>query len=239
MSFWDFAKVLAPTLVSGAATVYGASQTNKGNDKASAQLVQAQREATAAEQKALATATAQMKEQQSAASPGLLAMNEIIGRGESLTPMQLRTLDDARRKTADSLQGGSLRGSARATSATIADVEGRMTDQFMDSNRNRADGAAGTMASQYFGAGNKIASLATDTGRSVSNGLISTGEVNAANTMGQTATNGKAIGDISALIADQFKAKDQERRDSSYAPVGYDDGRNEASKRGRSILLGA
>lgn len=220
MSFWDFAKALAPAVIAGGATLLGTKVASDASDKSSARLIDAQNRATAAEEKALAQATETQKQQQQAASPGLIAMQQMVGKGDDLTPQQLRLLDDARRKTADSLQGGSLRGSARATSATIADVEGRMTDQFIDSNRNRADGAASTLAGRYFGAGDNISTLAQKTGQSVSNNLINTGNVDAANIQGQAALKGNAIGDIGALIADQFKKENTERRDSSYAPVG-------------------
>lgn len=220
MAFWDFAKVLAPTLISGAATLYGTKVASDASDKSSARLIDAQNRATAAEEKALAAATKTQQQQQEMASPGLMAMRDMVGQGDVLTPQQMRLLDEARRKTADSLQGGGLRGSARATAATIADVEGRMTDQFMDSNRTRADGAATTLAGRYFGAGDNISTLTQKTGQSVSNNLINTGNVDAANIQGQAALKGNAIGDIGALIADQFKIDNQKRRDSSYAPVG-------------------
>ncbi len=222
MSFWDFALKMAPTVIEAGATILGAKESSKASNQASERLIDAQNRATDAELKALEAARATQLQQQQAASPGLIAQQQIVGQGDALTPLQMRQLDDARRKTADSLQGGSLRGSARATSATIADVEGRMTDQFMDSNRKRADSAASMLAGQYFGAGNQISNLQQKTGASVSNGIVNTGEVDAANTMGQAAIKGNAIGDIGALIADQFKSDQQKKRDSSYQPVGQD-----------------
>jgi len=218
-SFWDF----VPTIISAGATLYGAKQASDNNNKAAQQAVAAQQQATAAEQEAIRTAQRNMERQQQMASPGLMALQSVIGRGEQLTPAQILALEDARRTSLDSLQGGSLRGSARATAAVVNDVEGRMRTGFMDSNRSRADQAASNLSGQYFNAGNNISDLNLSAGRSASQGLMNTGDISASNTIGQGRIKGQAIGDVGALIADQLKRSETERRDSSYKPTAYDD----------------
>lgn len=215
-SYWDW----LPAAITAGATLWGASQQAKTTEKAANTAAKAQAGATAAEQKAIDVAQGQMRTQQAAASPGLMAIQDVIGRGEGLTPAQELALSDARRTTLDTLQGGSLRGSARATAATVNDVEGRMRTGFMDTNRQRVDQAASNLSGQYFNAGNNIADLSLATGKSASAGLLNTGDINAANTMGQGIIKGQAIGDIGAVIADQMKQNDREKRDSSYKAVG-------------------
>lgn len=218
-SFWDF----LPTIVTAGATIYGAKQASDVKEKAASQALSAQQGATAAEQEAIKVAQRNMERQQQMASPGLMALQSIIGRGEQLTPAQMIALEDARRTSLDSLQGGSLRGSARATAAVVNDVEGRMRAGFMDSNRSRADQAASNLSGQYFNAGNNISDLNLKSGLSASQGLMNTGEINAANTIGQGAVKGQAIGDLGAIIADQVKRSSVESRDSSYKPTAYND----------------
>jgi hypothetical protein len=162
------------------------------------------------------------------ASPGLLALQGIVNRSEALTPEQTLALDDARRKSLDALQGGSLRGSARATAATVNDVDGRMRTEFMAQNRGRADSAAGALSGQYFNAGNNIADLNMQGGKSVSSGLLNTGDINAANELGQGTIQSRAIGDIGAIIADQLKNSETKKRDSSYETINWNSERQGA-----------
>lgn len=226
MAFWDFVKDLAPTVLSVGATLYGANQKSKAADQSSQALIDAQNRATQAQLDAIAQAERIYNSQQQAASPGLLAVQRIISRGDELTPYQQDQINDARLQTLNALQGGSLRGSARATAETVRDVEGRMKNQFMESNRNRADTLAGNLSNQYFSSGNNAANANLKGGDSVSTGLLNTGIVDASNIMGQASTKGDAIGNITAVIADQIKQANQEKRDSSYKPltINWDDG---------------
>ena len=208
-SFWDF----VPTLANVAATAYGAKMASDATKDASKTLTSAQGQATEAELKAIETARQVFAQQQKDASPGLLATQEIIGRGERLTPLQARQIEDTRRRTVDALQGGGLRGSARATVAAVNDVEGRMYDQFLDSNRSRADVAASNLSGQYFNAGKNMGDLDLKTGQSISSGLTTMGDINANTTVGLANTKGQAIGDIAAVIANQFK---KDSKPSSY-----------------------
>lgn len=223
MSSWDWLIKLAPAVIGAGATMYGASQQSKAQEQAAQGAATAQQQATAAEQESLRIARENMLRQQSAASPGLVGVQQIIGRGEALTPLQEQSLEDARRSTLNTLQGGSLRGSARATAATVADVEGRMKNQFIEMNRNRADQAASNLSGQYFNAGNNVSNLDLKTGASASQGLLGVGNTDYANTLNQGVIKGQAIGDIGAVIADSLKTSQQEKRDSSYEPVKYED----------------
>jgi len=194
-SFWD---AILPTLITAGVTYYGFKTQSKANDQAANQMTKANQQGTAV-----------LQENRAAASPGLLATQGIISRGSTLTPQQEMAVDDSRQEALNALKGSSLRGSARTTSAVVADTDKRVRNAFMDQNQNRADNAALGLSGQYFSAG-----------RDVSKGLVDTGDIAAANTLGQGALRGQAIGDIGALIADQVKDNMQKERDSSYARVG-------------------
>lgn len=226
MSFWDFIPKLLPTVIAAGATVYGAKMASDAQKDARKTANVAQTKATDAQLEGIRAAEQNTQQLQSAASPGLMRIQSVIGRGEALTPEQILALNDARRTTLDTLQGGSLRGSARATVASVNDVENRMRTNMVAQNRNQADSAASSLSGQYFNAGNNISNLNRDAGNTVSQGLINTGQTDVNTGMNQGLIKGQAIGDIGAVIADAMKKKDQERRDSSYATVnggGYDD----------------
>lgn len=219
MSFWESILTVA---IPAAATIYGASLASKSNDKAAQQMTQATQAGTDAQLQGLKIAQKNLEVNRKAASPGLLRIQEVIARGAQLTPEQELAVDDSRREALNALKGSSLRGSGRATSAIVSDVDNRTRTAFMDSNRRAADTAAAGLSGQYFGAGTNIANNATATGNAVSTGLVNTGTIQASNTLGQGALRGQAIGDVGAIIADAAKEQFQEERKRQYdkAPSG-------------------
>jgi len=216
MGMWDWVADLAPTLIETGVKAYGASQTSKSYNDATAAQVAAQQAATERELAAREEANTLLKQQQQAASPGLTALQGVIGRSDQLTPAQIQALDEARRTTLDTLQAGSLRGSARATAATVSNVDGTMRNNMLSQNQTRADNAAGTLAGQYFSTGNTIANNTVQSGQTASQGLTSIGGLQSQNSINQGAINGTAIGDISAVIADSVKESQTKKRDEQF-----------------------
>lgn len=216
MSFWNsILKVAVPA----AATIYGAKLMSKSSDKAAQQATQATREGTQAQVDGLKQAQQNLEVNRQAASPGLLATQAIINRGSRLTPEQEMAVGDSRDQALSALKGSSLRGSARATSAIVSDVDTRTRNNFMTSNQNAADTTARSLAGQYFGAGNAMSDNANQTGNAISRGLVNAGTIQASNTLGQSAIKGQAIGDVGALIADELKDGMGKKRDSSYEAI--------------------
>lgn len=214
-SIWDW----VPALIAGGASIFGTVQSTNANKDATKAANAATAAGTKAQTDALLRTEQIMREQQAAAAPGLMRTQQIMGGADTLTPAQLAALDDARRTSIDALQGGSLRGSARATADTVRKVEGDMRTGFLDSNRGRADNAAATLTGQYFGAGNNIAQANNQAGQALSQGLISAGNNNANLITANAGIQGKAIGDIGAIIADQIKSDASNKRNSSYGSV--------------------
>lgn len=200
--FWDF----LPTILQVGATIYGTAQASSANNKAASTLAAAQKAGTAAEVAGLNTAQQVTAANQSAASPGLLAEQAIVNRGTDLTPAQEQAVADSRTTAINALNGTGLRGSARATSATIADTDQRERDNFMQQNQNNANTAAGALTGDYFQAGNNLATNATNTGQAISQGLINTGTIQGSNDIGQGKLTGQAIGDVGATVANTVKS---------------------------------
>ena len=214
-SFWDW----VPTVIEAGVSLWGSSKASSANDKATQAAIDAQNRATKAQTDALQLAEQKQKEMQLAASPGLMQTQQIIARGEALTPEQKLALDDARRQGIDALQGGSIRGSARATTAVLNDLENRMRTGFMGQNRDRADAAASSLTGQYFNAGNNVSNLTGQQGQVLSSGLMNNGQNLVNSIQNDAAIKGTAIGDIGAVIADQLKTIQNQKRASSYDQV--------------------
>ncbi len=209
MSFWG---AVLNTVVPAALNIYGAKQSSKAADKAASQATSATQAGVKAQQDALDFSKQVYQDSRTAASPGLRATQNIVQRGSDLTPEQEQAVIDSRRQSLNALQGSSLRGSARATSALIADTDKRVRNNFMSQNRNASDRAALSLTGQYFNSNNQIANNATQSGNVASQGLTTQGNIQAANTLGQSAIKGQAIGDIGAIIADSLKQNQQKQQ---------------------------
>lgn len=221
MSWFDTLFKVAVPLVS---TIF----TNSGNDKATSQANQATQQQMLAQQQAnqlaqqkLGLAKQEYQGMQAAAAPGVERMRTLaLSDPNTLTPTQMTALEEAQRQTLNGLANSGLRGSGRAVTASIRDVQGGLRNQFVDSNRVRADNAASALSGQFFNSGTNAAGVNSmqanvdqNTGANNANYLGQIGTNTAANTTANTSTIGKAIGDIGAIINEELKNKYKE---SSY-----------------------
>lgn len=219
MSFWNFVKDIAPAALSAGASVYGAAQQNRTTAQAANQANQAAQRAMEAELQALEQANRIAQANQQQASSGVRGLQEQVSRGARLTPEQEMAVEDTRRKTLDALQGGGLRGSARATSAALSDADARTRNNFMTQNQRQSDDAARSLSGQYFNSGSQMINIANNQGQSQSRGLLQQGNNTANATIGTGNTIGRAIGDVGAIASDLVKSEIQKSRDSSYKKV--------------------
>lgn len=164
---------------------------------------------------------------QQQAAPGVYQQQQAIQQQNTLTPAQQMAIDNARRQSVNTLNGGNLRGSARATVAAVKNVDDTMRGQYMDQNRGRADTAASALSSQYFTSGRDIntqnsnaATAGINAGKAVNTGLNTAGDATARGDIGVGQQNviatGQAINDIASQIA-----ADNKKHQSSYtSPTG-------------------
>jgi hypothetical protein len=193
-----------PAIVQGGATLWGAQKASNANVTAARIAADATNRATAAQIAQQEEARKVLAANQAAASPGLTAMQSQIARGPRLTPLQQQNIADARQQTVASISPG-LRGSGAATVAAVRKVEDNLTRGYMDSNQTAADRAAQSLSGQYFNAGTNTAQSLSNSGQTLASGLTAIGDINANQYTKSADTTGKAIGDIGAIIADQYR----------------------------------
>ena len=96
MSFWgSILKVAVPAAVS----LYGMKTQSDANDEAAEQATRATQASTKAQTDALRIAEQNLEKNRQAASPGLMATQEIITRGSDLTPEQEMAVENSRRQS--------------------------------------------------------------------------------------------------------------------------------------------
>lgn len=219
MSWFDW----VPTLLNVGTQLYTNSTANAAsrsaaNTEAAAAKAAADAQVAGQQQAAGYYAASKANDQalQTQAAPGVSQQQLAIAQQNTLTPAQNLALDNARRQSMTALNTSGLRGSGRATVATIKDVDNTMRTQYMDQNRQRADQAATALSSQYFTSGRDINNSNTQIGQSkvgagqaTAQGITGAADANAAGTLavGQqnVDTSGQAINDIASQIASANK----------------------------------
>ena len=125
-----------------------------------------------------------------------------------LTPDQQFQLDEARRSSLTALNASDLRGSGRATTAVLKDVESNFRNTAIGQNRQRKDNAANALANQNFGAQTAGANLDAQQGRDVGAAQATTGNTNADLVTSNARLSGQALADVSSIISDATKKRE-------------------------------
>lgn len=203
MSFFDW----LPQVIQAGTTIFNAVDQSNSNNDAAEIYAQSQRDALAAKNAAQAQAQQVVQQQQALAAPAVARQQQIIARGDALTPVQQQQIADARRSTINALGASGLRGSGAATVAGVRDVEGRLGAQFTQQNRSAADSAASSLSGQYFSSGNNLANSLVQSGNNAGQAITNIGDTNAALPIANSKISGQAIGDIGGIIASELNAK--------------------------------
>lgn len=231
MSWYDWVPQVA-------SDIYGAiTKTNANNQAAQTataatqQATQQELEGLTAAQGSYAASRANDAALQEQAAPGVGQQQLAIAQQNTLTPAQQLALTEARRQSINALNSSDLRGSGRATVATVKNVDDNLSASLMAQNRARADAAAGTLSNQYFTTGRdintqnqltgaaqiqsgKVAGAGTQdigaiqSGQTLNNAALDTGT---AASVGD-AVSGKAINDVNSAVNQYNKYR------SSYGP---------------------
>jgi len=132
--------------------------------------------------------------------------------GGGLTAGQRQELDDVRRSSRNQLASSGLRGSGRATTAALRQVEADTLGRFTQENRARADMAAGNLSDQGFAATDRAQQTGLATAGRIGQGLqnaAATGVDSAYASAGAGTANarlqGQALGDITSIISSDIK----------------------------------
>lgn len=215
MGAWDW----LPSVVTIGATLFGAYEGNKTAQQNKQTAQTAITGATNAQERGIEAAKANAANLQGQASAGLIQEQNVMGRADKLTPAQQIGLDDATRTELDALQGGNLRGSARATVAAVDDVRNRGYEADLQANQQRADAAGAALSGQYFNAGNNINNLNLQAGNVASAGLISNASAGINTNSNQNTITGQAIGNIGSVISNGIKQQNTNANDITWNPA--------------------
>lgn len=187
-------------------TVAGAYLQTQANKSAAKDIKKAEQERNDLIRQANQQAQQQYADYQARAEPANVYLRRLIAtEGGGLTPGQTQELQDVRRSTRNQLASSGLRGSGRATTAALRNVEADTLGRFTEENRTRAQQAANVLGGQGFQATNAGVNAGFNTAQQTGEGLRSIGVTQGSSDIANARLQGQALGDISALIASDIK----------------------------------
>jgi len=206
------------SFVDAAVNIGGAFIAKDANDDAAEKIAAAERERAAAIRAGNDAAQARFDQTLQLTQPSIDALTRIgTSDPSTLTPGQERDLEDARRQATNTFSTSGLRGSGRAVTAGIRDVESTFRNQAFDINRARKDDANRTLAGEGFAATGQAAGLDVDSGRVEGDAAAGAGNAFASAGLANANLQGGALADISSLISSEEKRRG---RDSVFAKTG-------------------
>ena len=152
------------------------------------------------------------------AAPATSYLRRIIAtEGGGLTPGQQLQLEDTRRASRNQLASSGLRGSGRATTAALRQVEADTLGNFATENRNRAQNAANLLQGQGLSATSQAAQTGVNTAIQQGQGITASGYAQGGSDIANAGLKGQALGDIASIVASDIKDR---TRKSKYMDPG-------------------
>jgi hypothetical protein len=201
------------TLFQAGSSILGGILGSNANKKASKSLSKTEKKKLKLMQRAYSDAKKEYGELKEQAQPAVTRLRQVVAAPNTLSEDQQIELADARRQATNSVNRSGLRGSGRAVTAAIKDVEGDVRRGFMRDNLARADGATSELAQPYFDATGQTANLILNQGQTAANSADAAGQAEAGATLANASLRGQTIGDVSSLIASEVKGRDSRYSD--------------------------
>lgn len=210
---------VGPALMAGATLFVGqqAAASNVQAANIAARTAQQQmalnQQSNALAQQRYDQTNAMLEQQKAQAAPAVAKLQQVAASDPyTLTPEQDEQVDDTRRVALSALQVSGLRGSGRATVATVRKTEDDTRGRLISQNQQRVDAANNALSSQYFnttgqqvqasGAQNAAGVQAATTQAGI---IGQQGSTDANSMLANTQLYGRAVGDVAAVTADALK----------------------------------
>lgn len=214
MSWIGAAVSVGGTVVGGLFNANAAGKASAAAKQAAAIEAQSIREGRAAAQNELA----HVREEN---APGQNYLRGVVAAPGDLTPAQQMRLEDLRRSTGNQIRTSAIAGSGRTAASLLRRVESDFTNNALETNRDRAFGAASGMAGRVGNASTAIAGLDASmipaAGKAEAGGIAKGGLYQAGSELATGKLIGSGLGEIGSLIAQQNKAS----KYGSGAPLGW------------------
>lgn len=204
-------------IVPAVGAIYSGYQTQQANQRA-AELARAGQESNIRSINAGRDASLQRFDAITGqAQPANSYLRSVVAQDPNvLTPAQQIQMADLRRRSQIALNNSGLRGSTRATTASIYDVEARGNAGMVASNTERADSAARVLSGQGGSAQMQAAQVPLGAARDEGRGAIDVANTTANATTANAGVNATTLAGLAATFNRNEAQQQAERR---YRPV--------------------
>lgn len=197
---------LAETAIDTGLGLWSNYETQEANDKAARQIVEANERNAAAVEAANREAQARYEQLAADAAPGVTYLKKLASNDPySLTPGQEQYLAQQRRETANSLSRSGLRGSGRAVTTALREVDSNSRANLIDSNLARSDGAAGQLAGMTLPANSGAANYGVDAARYGTGALGTNAETQGSADIANEQLTSTGLADIGGAVSSLIK----------------------------------
>jgi hypothetical protein len=199
---------LYDSLIPAVASLAGSAISTFANSSSSKGYTKALKKANKLRQQALNQAKQIYTDQQEQAKPAVNYLREVISNPvNGLYADQLAAQAESRRNAENQLARSGLRGSGRAVTASLKQVDSDFVNDALAQNRQNRLGAAGSLAGQSFTAGSNAANALVSGGNAAGESAENIGLTKANTGTANANIWGNTLGDIGSLIASEVKGR--------------------------------
>ena len=181
-------------------------ETQQENDKAAKRIVEANERNAAAVEAANLDAQERYERLAADAAPGVTYLKRLAANDPyQLTPGQQQELERQNRETANALSRSGLRGSGRAVTSALREVDSNTRANMIDSNLARSDGAAGQLAGMSMPTNSGAANYGVDAARYGTGAMGTNAEVQGPADLANDQLSSGGLADISGAVSSLIK----------------------------------
>lgn len=197
-------------------SLYSGYETKKANEEAARGIVEANNRNAEAVEAANRDAQERFERLAADGQPGVTYLKRLASNDPyQLTPGQEQSLAENRREAVNSLSRSGLRGSGRAVTAALKEVDSDLRNNYVNSNLSRSDQAAGQLAGISTTANRASADYGVDAARYGTGNLASSADVTGGADIANQELGNSGLADINSAVASLVKEGRKSRYFSS------------------------
>ncbi|MAX82414.1 MAG: hypothetical protein CL843_19830 [Crocinitomicaceae bacterium] len=186
--------------------LYSNRETQKANERAARDITDAYNRNAAATEAANLEAQERFERLAADGQPGVTYLKRLAaGDPYDMTPGQRQSLEDMRRETVNTLARSGLRGSGRAMTAALKEVDSDARNNFINANLARSDQAAGQLSNIATSSNRAAADYGVDAARYGTGNMASAAEVSGSADIANQELGSSGLADVGSTIASLVK----------------------------------
>lgn len=197
---------IGTTVADTALGLYSNRETQKANERAARDISDAYSRNAEATEAANLAAQERFERLAADGQPGVTYLKRVASSDPyDMTPGQRQSLEEMRRETVNTLARSGLRGSGRAMTAALKEVDSDARNNFINANLARTDQAAGRLSNIATSSNRAAADYGVDAARHGTGNMASAAEVSGSADIANQQVGNSGLADVNSAIASLVK----------------------------------